>query len=50
LLALPIVGMFYGRTTGPRADRRRGRCEFHARCDTALESPLGQIASIPMLA
>ena len=51
LLALPIIGMYYGlhlwtaRLTG-------GLVNAHtiALIDTALESPLGQIAMIPMLA
>ncbi len=51
LLALPIVGMFYGlhhwtaALTGGIVD-----AHFIALVDTALESPLGQIAMIPMLA
>jgi len=51
LLALPIVGMYYGlhqwtaSVTGGVVDAR-----FIAVIDTALESPLGQIAMIPMLA
>jgi len=51
LLALPIVGMFYGlhhwtaAVTGGVVD-----AHFIALVDTALESPLGQIAMIPMLA
>ena len=51
LLALPIVSMFYGlhewtaRMTGGVVDAR-----FIALVDTALESPLGQISMIPMLA
>ena len=51
VLALPIVGMFYGlhqwtaALTGGVVDAR-----FIALVDTALESPLGQIAMIPMLA
>ncbi|MBI2959310.1 MAG: hypothetical protein HYY28_03275 [Betaproteobacteria bacterium] len=51
LLALPFVGMYYGlhewtaRVTGGVVDAR-----FIALVDTALESPLGQIAMIPMLA
>jgi uncharacterized Tic20 family protein len=51
LLALPIVSMFYGlhewtaRMTGGIIDAR-----FIALIDTALESPLGQISMIPMLA
>jgi hypothetical protein len=51
VLALPIVGMFYGlhewtaRLTGGVVDAR-----FIALVDTAIESPLGQIAMIPMLA
>jgi len=50
-LALPIMGMFYGlhewtaAVTGGIVDAR-----FIAVADTALESPLGQIAMIPMLA
>ena len=51
ILALPTVGMYYGlhewtaRHTGGVVDAR-----FIALIDTALESPLGQIAMIPMLA
>jgi hypothetical protein len=51
LLALPILGMFYGlhhwtaSLTGGVVDAR-----FIALVDTALESPLGQIAMVPMLA
>jgi uncharacterized membrane protein YidH (DUF202 family) len=51
LLALPIIGMYYGlhewtaRLTGGVVDART-----IALIDTALESPLGQIAMIPMLA
>ncbi len=51
VLALPILGMFYGlhhwtaALTGGVVDAR-----FIALVDTALESPLGQIAMIPMLA
>lgn len=51
LLALPIVGMYYGlhewtaARTGGVVDAR-----FIALVDTAIESPLGQIAMIPMLA
>ncbi len=51
LLYTPIVGMFYGlhtwtaSLTGGFVDAR-----FIALVDTALESPLGQIAMIPMLA
>jgi len=50
-LTLPIVGMYYGlhvwtaAHTGGIVDAR-----FIALVDTALESPLGQIAMIPMLA
>jgi len=50
-LSLPIVGMYYGlhewtaALTGGVVDAR-----FIALVDTALESPLGQIAMIPMLA
>ncbi|WP_455210725.1 hypothetical protein [Kaarinaea lacus] len=51
ILTLPIVGMYYGlhewtsALTGGVVDAR-----FIAIVDTALESPLGQIAMIPMLA
>ena len=51
ILALPIVGMYYGlhewtaARTGGMVDAR-----FIALVDTALESPLGQIAMVPMLA
>jgi MFS family permease len=51
LLALPTIGMYYGlhewtaRHTGGLVDAR-----VIALIDTALESPLGQIAMIPMLA
>lgn len=51
VLALPIVGMYYGlhvwtaAHTGGIVDAR-----FIALVDTALESPLGQIAMVPMLA
>jgi len=51
LLATPIIGMYYGlhewtaARTGGVVDAR-----FIALVDTALESPLGQIAMIPMLA
>jgi len=51
LLSLPIVGMYYGlhewtsALTGGVVDAR-----FIALVDTALESPLGQVAMIPMLA
>ena len=50
-LTLPIIGMYYGLhewtagLTGGVVDAR-----FIAVIDTALESPLGQIAMIPMLA
>ena len=50
-LSLPIIGMFYGLAdwtsalTGGIVDAR-----FIAVIDTALESPLGQVAMIPMLA
>ena len=50
-LSLPIIGMYYGlhewtaAHTGGVVDAR-----FIALVDTALESPLGQIAMIPMLA
>jgi len=51
ILSLPNIGMYYGlhewtaRHTGGVVDQR-----FIALIDTALESPLGQIAMIPMLA
>ena len=51
ILALPSIGMYYGlhewtaAHTGGVVDAR-----FIALIDTALESPLGQIAMIPMLA
>jgi uncharacterized membrane protein len=51
VLSLPTLGMFYGlhhwtaAMTGGIVDAR-----FIALVDTALESPLGQIAMIPMLA
>ncbi|BFU94767.1 MAG: conserved membrane protein of unknown function [Nitrospira sp.] len=51
LLSLPVVSMYYGlhewtaRMTGGIVDAR-----FIALIDTALESPLGQISMIPMLA
>jgi hypothetical protein len=51
LLSAPIVGMYYGlhewtaAHTGGVVDAR-----FIALVDTALESPLGQIAMVPMLA
>jgi hypothetical protein len=51
ILSLPNIGMYYGlhewtaRHTGGVVDAR-----FIALIDTALESPLGQIAMIPMLA
>ncbi len=51
LLALPFLGMFYGMhewtamVTGGIVD-----AQFIALVNTALESPLGQIAMIPMLA
>jgi len=51
LLSLPIIGMYYGLhqwtadLTGGMVDART-----IALIDTALESPLGQIAMIPMLA
>jgi len=51
LLALPNIGLYYGLSqwtaahTGGVVDAR-----FIALFDTALESPLGQIAMIPMLA
>ena len=51
LLSLPVIGMYYGlhvwtaAHTGGVVDAR-----FIALVDTALESPLGQISMIPMLA
>jgi len=51
LLSLPIIGLYYGlhhwtaALTGGIVDAR-----FIALVDTALESPLGQVAMIPMLA
>jgi BT1 family len=51
ILSIPIVSMYYGlhewtaRMTGGIVDAR-----FIALIDTALESPLGQISMIPMLA
>ena len=51
LLALPTIGMYYGlhiwtaAHTGGIIDAR-----FIALVDTAIESPLGQIAMVPMLA
>lgn len=51
ILSLPIIGMYYGlhdwtsQVTGGVVDAR-----FIAVIDTALESPLGQVAMIPMLA
>ena len=51
LLSLPIIGLYYGMHhwtaahTGGIVDAR-----FIALVDTALESPLGQVAMIPMLA
>jgi hypothetical protein len=51
LLSAPTIGMYYGlhewtaRHTGGVIDAR-----FIALIDTALESPLGQIAQIPLLA
>ena len=51
ILSLPSVGMYYGlhewtaARTGGLVDQR-----FIAVIDTALESPLGQIAMVPMLA
>jgi hypothetical protein len=51
LLSLPIIGMYYGlhawtaAHTGGLVDAR-----FIALVDTAIESPLGQVAMIPMLA
>jgi hypothetical protein len=51
LLSLPIIGMYYGLhqwTSGLTAGVVDAR--FIAIVDTALESPLGQVAMIPMLA
>jgi len=50
-LALPIVGMYYGLNEWT-ASLTHGvvNARFIALVDTALESPLGQIAMIPMLA
>ena len=51
LLSMPVIGMFYGlhewtaSLTSGVVDAR-----FIAVVDTALESPLGQVAMIPMLA
>lgn len=51
VLSIPLIGMFYGlhhwtaELTGGIVDAR-----FIAVVDTALESPLGQVAMIPMLA
>ncbi|NLI81219.1 MAG: folate/biopterin family MFS transporter [Deltaproteobacteria bacterium] len=51
VLSLPIIGLYYGihhwtsALTGGLVDAR-----FIAVVDTALESPLGQVAMIPMLA
>lgn len=51
VLSLPIIGLYYGlhhwtsALTGGVVDAR-----FIALVDTALESPLGQVAMIPMLA
>jgi len=51
LLAVPIVGMYYGLHVWTAA-HSGGVVDAHfiALVDTALESPLGQIAMIPMLA
>ena len=51
LLALPPLGMFYGLHEWT-ASLTRGVVDAHfiALVDTALESPLGQIAMVPMLA
>jgi hypothetical protein len=50
-LGLPIIGMFYGlhQWTAAHTGGLVG-ARFIALVDTALESPLGQIAMIPMLA
>ena len=51
LLALPIVGMYYGLHEWTAA-HTAGIVDAHfiAVVDTAVESPLGQIAMVPMLA
>ncbi|MCM5569320.1 hypothetical protein M6I34_02240 [Burkholderiaceae bacterium FT117] len=51
LLAAPIIGMYYGLHEWTAA-RTGGivNAHFIALVDTALESPLGQIAMVPMLA
>jgi hypothetical protein len=51
LLGLPIVGMYYGLHEWTAAHTRGVvDARFIALVDTALESPLGQIAMVPMLA
>ncbi len=51
VLALPILGMFYGLHEWTAAHTGGVvNAHFIALVDTALESPLGQIAMIPMLA
>jgi hypothetical protein len=51
LLALPIVGMYYGLHEWTAAHTYGWvDARFIALMDTALESPLGQIAMVPMLA
>lgn len=51
MLTLPIVGMYYGLHQWTAA-RTGGMVDAHfiVLVDTALESPLGQIAMVPMLA
>jgi len=51
VLALPNIGLYYGlhEWTGPATDGIVD-ARFIAILDTAIESPLGQIAMIPMLA
>lgn len=51
LLSLPIIGMYYGLHHWTSAlTRGVVDARFIAIVDTALESPLGQVAMIPMLA
>jgi len=51
LLTFPIIGMYYGLHTWTAA-HTGGMVDAHfiALVDTAIESPLGQVAMIPMLA
>ncbi|MCG6859844.1 MAG: hypothetical protein LJE70_00925 [Chromatiaceae bacterium] len=50
-LALPIIGMYYGLHTWTSAHTAGVvDARFIALVDTAIESPLGQVAMIPMLA